>query len=982
MANTEIVAHVGDTAVRHSKTIMWSTIDSTKSEPLREIFEDTGQNIVKELWNSSDATVNSRLRAGYEAYLTLWNGTDGEFRMAVYEAFVRFEDLTIPAHHIPAVAMVQFRLRGSETVQVYGSYNGGTYYGSKPYHQGGTIVQDLFLQRYTSGQGATGVLTPADWYDSLDVSVVNSRGYINDASNSAFDVFMSAGNDALLADVVERLADTSGAELQYVLINDNTNFSTTGTFTRRGPWYYTTLYSASDPQDPNRVSAPRMIVGSIPKSPLVDVLGASIQLSDGSHVYLEKGTNEVKVMRKTTPAAAATQIGSVATGLTSSTFLASASAYQTFDLCRDAADNIYVVGTAGHDGKTSIARAFKQSVVTPGVWTGQTVKTTAPTSSYLSTINNRSCTWTPSTNPSYPGGFVLVTYAHRMGSSGTNGQYGQQAVMALDASVLLGDKPADPVLRSSSLWDPRSSENWMWPRNAMGTGLDTTTIYPQRTVMLSFSHKTGATQANERDEVLWGKITNDEQGVVVNVSNSTSQNYRTLTGVKHDPATKFRALNMHSSTLYGVAYHGNVRVFDWDNTIVTDVDLTTQGIPGFPSRATIGSSANWDVWYNKSNGTFWIYFVDSSNPRRLLRVGYNHVTDSVIDGAAPVQMATNVGPSGSKIVAIRIPREQVDERWIHIDMGVLGADGAESLVALEDTSFNVPPQKPVLEDIVPFNASTAGTFRWSFNDDNPSDVHAAYELEIKRVSDNVVVYDPGVVAGPLVNGEPYANHTNVTVTLAGGTLTNNTTYQARVRSHDAFGAISSWSDWKSFATSSTGGMTVIVDPPYDNAPIEGSTVALDWEFTHTGNATQTGYRIRVFLTSDNVLLQDTGVVNSTNTQAIVSNLVSDIEQRIEVVVTDSTAEDSAPGIRLVTPNFDDPQAPQIQVVAGEAFIEVRVTNPVPGTDQPQVIRNDVYRRDSGTTEWVRIGQTIVNGVYRDYSVASGKQYDYMVRGVS
>jgi hypothetical protein len=266
---------------------------------------------------------------------------------------------------------------------------------------------------------------------------------------------------------------------------------------------------------------------------------------------------------------------------------------------------------------------------------------------------------------------------------------------------------------------------------------------------------------------------------------------------------------------------------------------------------------------------------------------------------------------------------------------------------------------------------------WTFNDSNPADTQAKYDIQVRRVSDSVVVYNPATITGPVV-----ANGATSNVTIPAATLTNNTSYQVRVRAYDFYGAISDWSDWKNFATTSNGLTVTITSPATDNLPLAASSVIVTWTFASTGGTTQVSYRIKVFRTSDNVMLQDSGVVTSTATSATVSSLVSDVEQRIEVVVTDSAAASSAPGIRVVTPNFDDPRSPSITVTSQDGFLRVQITNPVPGTDQPQVIRNDIYRRETGTTAWTKIGTTTPNGVYDDYAVAAFTLYDYMVEGVA
>lgn len=981
MSNDEYIADDGDTGVFHAKVTGWDAIDSTHVEPLYEILNDTGSSIIKQLFNNSNPDLGSQMLAGYEAYLANWNGSDGDYHYGVYLSFVRFNGLTIGSGKVLCCWRLDICLDPGSTVQTYPD-SGTNYYGPHPYTQGGTIVQALLMARYTTGEGPTGAFTPTDWFDPTAISQSNARAMQKGASDFALGqwgsyVWIPMARDAMAADIASQANSANG--LQYGFMTDQLagTYIATG---RPGPWYYMAFHQVSDPVLGSAYGA-RLVLGLVDNHPLLQILGASVQLSDGSHVYLQWSGSTLQIMRKTGPAASPTVIVTVDTGATTFQYNTTVNSQQCFDICRDSSDNIYICGpiTNGPLPAQFGINVYKKSGSTWSVsgtrqfYSGQV----GMDNFFYSAINNVSIDWMPEANTPHEKGFIAWNIMHRYGDAGSSSsQRGQSSWGTIDCHYLLGDT-IPPTYNSYNNWDPSATNNPLWARNGSGTGLDLLALGAGYSIVSGYDTSPAPTDRARSYSNLWA-FTNTHAGVVGDLA-QLGVNAQQTGYVTHDPGSKVRVLHMNSTDWFATFQGGKIEVRKYSsfNTISYSIDLTTQGIMSFPSRATINTSCNWDVFYDRVSQTFWVYFVDSANPRRVLRVGWKYLSNTLVNASAPVQMATNLGASGSKVISLRVPRKKIDERWVHIDVGIQAADTTLSLTNIEETSFNLAPTKPVINNIASFNATAAGPVSWTFNDVNPADTQAKYDIQVRRVSDNVVVYNPATVTGPVV-----ANGATSNVTIPAGTLTNNTNYQVRVRTYDFYGAISDWSDWKNFATVSNGLTVTITNPPFDDAPLTSSSVSVSWNFTSGSGTHQVSYRIKVFRTSDNVQLQDSGVVTSTATTATVSSLVSDVEQRIEVVVTDNASNSSAPGIRLVLPSFSHPQAPIITVSPMDGFLRVQVTNPVPGTDQPQVIRNDVFRRDTGTTDWTKIGTAPPNGTYDDYAVAAFHLYDYKVQGVA
>jgi hypothetical protein len=72
------------------------------------------------------------------------------------------------------------------------------------------------------------------------------------------------------------------------------------------------------------------------------------------------------------------------------------------------------------------------------------------------------------------------------------------------------------------------------------------------------------------------------------------------------------------------------------------------------------------------------------------------------------------------------------------------------------------------------------------------------------------------------------------------------------------------------------------------------------------------------------------------------------------------------------------------VFSGPGYIEIRVTNPPPTGDNPITIKNQIARKevDEPDEAYVVIGECPPDGVYRDWTVASGVEYTYKARGSS
>lgn len=96
--------------------------------------------------------------------------------------------------------------------------------------------------------------------------------------------------------------------------------------------------------------------------------------------------------------------------------------------------------------------------------------------------------------------------------------------------------------------------------------------------------------------------------------------------------------------------------------------------------------------------------------------------------------------------------------------------------------------------------TTSPTFSWSYSDPD-GDAQAAYQLQVRRQSDGVLMWDPGIVS----SGASSAAY-------GGAALSQGVTYEWRVRVQDSRGAWSAYTGWLAFTPLAVPNPPVITSP--------------------------------------------------------------------------------------------------------------------------------------------------------------------------
>lgn len=732
---------------------------------------------------------------------------------------------------------------------------------------------------------------------------------------------------------------------------------------------------------------PKLRYHTVTKHNLNHVSGCSVQMTDGTSVVFNWNKTlaryELRYQKITQTSSTLIATGSIGDAYT---LFGDIAGLQTVAMCRDDSNNIYVAAASGTtvygDICYWVAAAFKYNGNYS--WTGKAAGTGVEGNNNSfggandqdGKVNNVAMVWLPNQQgPSgSTGGTVAILTSRRAGHWALR----QQQITTIPAGYLLATAGVARNEKVSSHAPASLQANWR-PMNVAGSGMDLLQVGGAASNKLSIGtyYPPIAGSSEPMHAMLTANMGTDGTPTAPGITTYTGNTRRSTL---NDPNGKTRTPWMNSNTRYAVINSGKMDIRNVvDDALFRTLDFTTFNITNFPSFEQIQSSSAWDVIWDASRACFWIYYIDSQNPRLLRKVSYDPESNT-LDPSLQFT-PSNLGPSGSRIVSIRAPRGRIDNRCVLIDVAMIdGTLAPMDLIILRDLSMNHVPNGPLIADITSFNATSNKDIPWFFTDADPNDTASTQDVQVRRVSNGTVVYQPSGVTATLVTAPG-----NYKFTIPSGSLSNDTQYQIRIRAYDAVGGQGVWSDWVAFTTTATGGNVVITDPPEDNLPMNVSTLHVAWTYSNTNPAIiQNGYQLRRYNNDTNALLYDSGVVSSTATAVDLTGLASGIHHRIEVSVRGTDSNMSGSGIRIVFPDYNNPSVPQILGVADPGAIRILITNPPPSGENPLTVSNQVARKETGQpdTAFVIIGTAGVNGTYTDSSVASGVSYTYRVRGVS
>lgn len=712
--------------------------------------------------------------------------------------------------------------------------------------------------------------------------------------------------------------------------------------------------------------SPTLFVGELQNSRLSRSLGCQVQLSDGSHMYLEfssplNGNDDNTLVHRSVS-------GTVRNLLTATNQTSPRRGAQTYGMCRDRRDNVYVINQSDTFNGLN-CRAFIKSGNT---WVNGTIRTgSLPT--YGGEINNVAVTWHPQ-GGTY--GTLVAVVGHR--AAANNGT--QLAYALINCDYLITGKGS--LFRASGDAEGRlvaltAVDGFNNFANDTGTLLDisASTIGSARGFVMSTArhHVLGATSGQSLGRyTLNSSGTGFTEAVTFHDQHSgySLKDANAKSRLLPISDTQYATVNVSPSTDFGIVVKHRQQQGN-EFTVLADVRLGAQGIPSMGAPSTYAAANNWDAIYNPLDHRVWVYYFDQADPRRLMRTHVDLNTGQA--GKDEVQVATAVGNTGSENRAIRVHRHHTIGEQVLISVANRTSGGTHSMIYLADT-INVAPGQPTLLTKANFDATTAGEFRWDFHDPNAGDTQSAYQVQIDNVTTGSLAYDSGKVTSAT------ALHT-----LPGASIANEEDWRWRVKVWDSKDAESRWSDYGFFTTSASG-VVNITSPAVDNDPdIVTANYLVVWGVTGT---TQKDYRVVVTRTDNGATLVNTGWITSTATNYLVEGMLSDIEWQVAVTVRDAANIESNTATRLITPNYNAPEVPIVtfDVMDEGGYIQLNITNPEPVGDRPNPTVNEIHRRVYSPTspdgKYERLGSTEPNGTFKDFCAASGVLYEYRVRAIA
>lgn len=650
-----------------------------------------------------------------------------------------------------------------------------------------SVSRYLTWVEYDWGAG----LTTADWRTPTQLSaatplLANVGPNVEDAGSD----WILAGSDALNT----RLA--SAGPLRLVGASDRFRVGVTPTVDERSDML-SADYAGTDYD-------PRLVFTTVPVSTLQGVSGAQVQLSAGTHAYIEYDAAGGAPVLKYHDNTSASTIGTIGTGPGSGgaiQFQSTWTGLQSFALVVDGSDNLYVFGRrVGTDNTVCIEPWIKGGGWT---WTVGTKREAALPAYTEGSLNNFAGAW----HNVGTSGTIMLVASH---SAGRAPQTSSDLVYALvncdylltgTGTVLRGSGGAQGVV-AESVTSPYASI-----MNETGTLLDVVAA-PGTTdrgyVITPCGH---ATLSFNYPNAPWRYKLNSGGTAVADADSSTVDHY-----MVKDANAKARIVGIDGTVFAGITCDSDT---GYGPTIQVMQNIGTSGsfsqigyaeldgtIASLPAASFFATSPLWDVVYDSTGRKLWFYYFDTANSRRLLRTGFDMNT-YLLDGVA-VEVNATLSPVGATNYGLRVHRGETKGQKVLIAVASKTSGGVHSTIYQVDT-FNVAPTEPTLTAKANFDATTDATFAWTFNDPNAGDTQSAYQLQI-NTSGGVLEYDSAKIASAtpaLINTGAAAtgNNASVVPALPTGLLEGHTMLMLASIRNSGTGTVNTPTGWSVLATS-------------------------------------------------------------------------------------------------------------------------------------------------------------------------------------
>ncbi|MGG4499024.1 DNRLRE domain-containing protein [Brevibacillus reuszeri] len=251
-------------------------------------------------------------------------------------------------------------------------------------------------------------------------------------------------------------------------------------------------------------------------------------------------------------------------------------------------------------------------------------------------------------------------------------------------------------------------------------------------------------------------------------------------------------------------------------------------------------------------------------------------------------------------------------------------------------------------------------FSWQHNDPNSNDPQSKFDLQWREVGSST--WNTVTQTTP----NQYWNAPANTFSRAN--------FEWHVRTYDQAGLVGPYSTQAIFFAGDKPASTTIIGPA---SPVPVARPTLEWS-----SYGQTAYQVQVLGASRATLWDSNEITSLNKARTIGMDLTNNTSYILRVRIKNADGLWSSWVEKSIVVSYTTPPTPLLTITAygREGRIAVSIKNPTPTGTEPNVTSNDLYRREVGHEEWTRLKVGAPpNDTYYDFTVASGTEYEYMLR---
>ena len=209
--------------------------------------------------------------------------------------------------------------------------------------------------------------------------------------------------------------------------------------------------------------------------------------------------------------------------------------------------------------------------------------------------------------------------------------------------------------------------------------------------------------------------------------------------------------------------------------------------------------------------------------------------------------------------------------------------------------------------------------------------------------------------------------------LEPNTLTPNN-YEWRVRTTSQYGFVSPWSLLGTFTVAEISPSPVYVTP-LDGSVVGEADLLVKWT-----SVNQAKFEFMLLDTSQvytHLVVYSTSQVSNIQELMIPNILENGKPYKLMLRVNQAGGIFSAWNSIDITVEYTPPAMPVVTLTPDKetASLEIDIYNPLPTGTEPNVIKQELFRREQGG-EWIKLANPLSNSAYVDHALASGKMYEY------